>query len=416
MEVDSGWDDAQSISPSVVGFLASGGKKISDAVTFGPRFCELFHSFCAENALSIDVHRHLFALILEHLVAFVRWVRRDEHQVAEVNNLLFNCDYLRPETRNGVIMVVIYMFAAIKSTVLPNADMFSVLVHDEYGLGIANRFSLKIYNDPFCFLAFLKFAVSALIDCGTLPENDRQNTVVKVSKARAEDAVERECFLQIQSEILAALGQNDVPRAKRIVEYIANYCQLNKREVRINCFYILILCVSVCVWIFVCGRFVILLILLHVIYSSQIVRGKQFSMCFRKLQTMNADQAETVPAADANTNTVVSVPAAAAVQAVVTAPSVANAVATIAVPVETSTLLPPQKRRAVAFEEDAHTHTATHAESTLTTAPLFLPCEHYNRSVCAPHTLCRKRCDCTCVGRTEHARRSSTVLPPFSFL
>jgi hypothetical protein len=234
-ELDSGWDDNQSISgvslsPSVMGFLAT-GKKISDAVTFGPRFCELFHNFTSDCDLQIEKTHHLYSLILDNCVDFLRWVRRDDHTIAEVNNLLFNSNYLRPETRNGAIMILIYLFSSIKASICPGLDMFSVLVSDDDGLGIANRFSLKIYNDPFGYLAFLKSSVSALIDCHVIPENDRMNTVSRSSKGKIEDATELEHFNKIKADIVAALTVKNHSEARRIVQVVLDFWQGNKREV-----------------------------------------------------------------------------------------------------------------------------------------------------------------------------------------
>lgn len=238
--LESGWDDGQSISgvslsSSVVGYLASGSKKVSDAVTYGPKFCELFRNFTMECSLEIDINRHLLALILDYLVEFLRWVRKDDHTIAEVGNLLFNNDYLRPETRNGVIMVIIYMFSSIKATVLPDTDMFSVLVNKDFGLGIANKFSLKIYNDPYYYLSFLKLSLSALIDCGMIPENERvnisQKPAVKSTASKIQDSNEYNKFMQLKTMVVSALDSKKIDEAQKIVEVIAVYWQDNKREV-----------------------------------------------------------------------------------------------------------------------------------------------------------------------------------------
>lgn len=264
-------DDGQSISgmtlitPSVVGFLANGahiqqhpymhggmtegmmaamaasagsGKKVSDAITYGPRFCELFRMFTTECELNIDITRHLFALVLDYLVDFMRWVRRDEHTIAEVSNLLLNYDYLRPETRNGVIMVIIYMFSSIKATVLPGKDMFSILVSDDYGLGIANKFSLKIYNDPYYYLTFLKLTISALIDCAAVPENERMNVVNKfTNRSKQPDQNELAYYNLIKDMMLNALANDDNTECQRLVKVVTLYWQhYSKRGVSL-CLY-----------------------------------------------------------------------------------------------------------------------------------------------------------------------------------
>jgi hypothetical protein len=153
-------------------------RKISDAITYGPRFCELFHMFVTECKLQFNISRHLLSLILYYLITFIRWARQDEDRIDNISKLLLNYNYLRVGTRNGVVIVIIYLFASIKSTVIPYSDMFSVQMSDNYGLGITNKFSLKIYNDPYYFLTFLKLCVSALIDIGAIPENTRSNNVL----------------------------------------------------------------------------------------------------------------------------------------------------------------------------------------------------------------------------------------------
>ncbi|RYG97310.1 hypothetical protein EON65_53080, partial [archaeon] len=143
-----------------------GRKKISDAITYGPRFCNLFEAYRLHLGTEIDKTKHLMALCTENLVDFIKWARESDRQVEWISETLFQNDYLRPEVRNGIVMVLIYTFASIKATVPPESDMFLTLQDNETGLGIANRFSLKIYNDPFYYLTFLKIAISSLIDAG----------------------------------------------------------------------------------------------------------------------------------------------------------------------------------------------------------------------------------------------------------
>ena len=76
-------------------------------------------------------------------------------------------------------MILIYTLstAKAKSSGKTDSDMFSVLQDAESGLGIVNKTSLKIYNDPFSYFTFLKSCMSGLIDAGKVPENERQNQV-----------------------------------------------------------------------------------------------------------------------------------------------------------------------------------------------------------------------------------------------
>ena len=52
-------------------------------------------------------------------------------------------------------------------------DMFATLKDVEKGFGIVNKTSIRIYNDPFRFFAFVKLCLSGLIDAGRLKENER---------------------------------------------------------------------------------------------------------------------------------------------------------------------------------------------------------------------------------------------------
>eukprot|EP01031_Cornospumella_fuschlensis_P053250 gene53250-65043_t len=141
-----------------------GRKKISDAVTYGPCFCKLFEAYRAHLGSDIDKTKHLMALCTEHLIDFIKWARASDKQSDWISDTLLQNDYLRPEVRNGIVMVLIYTFASIKATVIPDSNMFLTLQDNDTGLGISNRFSLKIYNDPFYYLTFLKISISSLID------------------------------------------------------------------------------------------------------------------------------------------------------------------------------------------------------------------------------------------------------------
>ena len=92
----------------------SGGPKVSDAITYGPRFCQLFQEFSSTLSAPINTDRHLMALCTEYLVFFCNWARESEAQIASIRATLLENDYLRPEVRNGIVVVLIYTFAAMK--------------------------------------------------------------------------------------------------------------------------------------------------------------------------------------------------------------------------------------------------------------------------------------------------------------
>jgi hypothetical protein len=222
------WND--DFSTSNPDFLAGNSaadflkKKLSDAVVYGPRFCSLFHKYCEKNSIIIDVTRHLMALCMEHMIEYCKWARESEYQANFIRSTLLDNDYLRAEVRNGIVIVLIYTFAAMKATREASADMFTTLQDNETGLGIANRFSLKIYNDPFNYLIFLKNCISALIDAGSIPDNERLNQPKK-NKQMFENKEEIEAFQHIQSTLVKLLDTNQTFGAKQYVLRITSFWQ-----------------------------------------------------------------------------------------------------------------------------------------------------------------------------------------------
>jgi hypothetical protein len=214
-------------------------KKISDAITYGPRFVTIFQSFCKHYGLNIDLKKHLLVLCLENLIEFIKWARENDNQIKWINEMLYENDYLRPEVRNGIVMVLIYTFAATKATIPPSSssdnasDMFTTLQDNETGLGIANKFSLKIYNDPFNYLTLLKISISALIDAGVIPDNERQNqpgttttTTNRRSKSMVYNAEEVNAFYCIQKQIISLLEANNQTEARHLVQVMTTHWQL----------------------------------------------------------------------------------------------------------------------------------------------------------------------------------------------
>jgi len=101
----------------------TGGPKVSDAITYGPRFCQLFQEFSSTLSVPINTDRHLMALCAEYLVAFCKWARESEAQIASIRATLLDNDYLRPEVRNGIVVVLIYTFSAMKVRTSPGAHV-----------------------------------------------------------------------------------------------------------------------------------------------------------------------------------------------------------------------------------------------------------------------------------------------------
>jgi hypothetical protein len=131
---------------------------VSTAHAYGPKFIEVFQGYCTFVQTPVGITNHLMSCCLDHLVAFSCWMREDTGRSDWVRQCLDDNVDLRPEVRNGLAMILVYGFSAAKAAEDPSdgQDMFSVLQDSETGLGIVNKTSLKIYNDPFQYFAFLK--------------------------------------------------------------------------------------------------------------------------------------------------------------------------------------------------------------------------------------------------------------------
>ena len=163
---------------------AGTGSTISITQLFEPKFLQIFDAYddhlrTLKGSSRIDLSQHLMSLCLDHLVPFSCWARESTSRCSWIQRTLDDNIDLRPEVRNGLCMVFVYSFSAAKALEgRGESDMFLVLQEPDTGLGIVNKTSLKIYNDPFCFFSFLKACMSGLIDAGKLPENERLNQVI----------------------------------------------------------------------------------------------------------------------------------------------------------------------------------------------------------------------------------------------
>jgi hypothetical protein len=122
------------------------------------------------------------------------------------------------------VIVLVYTFASMKATLQPGLDMFITLQDAEKGLGIVNKSSLKIYNDPFLYLSFLKVSISALIDAGAIPDNERINHPRKY-RIQSENQEELVAFAQIQKILSSHLDRGDNAAARQMVQQILDYWQ-----------------------------------------------------------------------------------------------------------------------------------------------------------------------------------------------
>lgn len=152
-------------------------ENISVVKSFEPKFFQVFVKYCESIKQTLQTSNHLMSICLENLISFCSWARESNNRVAWLKEVLDDNLDLRPEVRNGLSMILIYTFATAKAQDKANEDMFSILQDTDAGLGIVNKTSLKIYNDPYFYFVFLKSCISGLIDAGKVPENERQNQV-----------------------------------------------------------------------------------------------------------------------------------------------------------------------------------------------------------------------------------------------
>lgn len=145
---------------------------------FEPKFLEVYTKYVESLGREPDLNRHLLSVCLDNLIDFSCWARDSSTQCQWIRETLDENADLRPEVRNGLAMILMYAFSSAQAGLLKEADMFIVLQDSENGMGIVNKTSLKIYNDPFNYFNFLKACISGLIDAGKIPENERQNQVI----------------------------------------------------------------------------------------------------------------------------------------------------------------------------------------------------------------------------------------------
>jgi hypothetical protein len=138
---------------------------------YEPKFFEIFQAYnqhCLQYEPTIKnqniANCHLMTLCLNNLLPFSQWAREADNALFIRVSLFENPD-MRPEVRNGLAMILVYVFSAAKANDMratgnlensSSADMFTVLMKSDTGFGIVNKTSLKIYSDPYGFFNFLK--------------------------------------------------------------------------------------------------------------------------------------------------------------------------------------------------------------------------------------------------------------------
>lgn len=142
---------------------SSSSQHLSDEILlFEKIFLEIYrqyhHDLCLISSnTTIDLSQNMLQLCLDHLISFCCWARSDSTKLEWLHKLLLENSDLRPEVRNGIALIIIYVFASAKEHLeSENMDMFGVLQDPHYGLGIVHKTSLRIYNDPLNYFGFIK--------------------------------------------------------------------------------------------------------------------------------------------------------------------------------------------------------------------------------------------------------------------
>jgi hypothetical protein len=138
------------------------------ATIYEPKFFEIYQQYyqhILHNEPELIVQNpnqhHLMTLCLNYLLSFSNWAREAVNG-NWIRATLFENPDMRPEVRNGLAMIIVYVFASARAAdaraVDPSTstDMFTVLMKAESGMGIVNKTSLKIYSDPFGYFNFIK--------------------------------------------------------------------------------------------------------------------------------------------------------------------------------------------------------------------------------------------------------------------
>jgi hypothetical protein len=145
-----------------------------DILNFEKIFFVIYQHYISEESLtnSIDLTQNMLSLCLNNLLPFCCWARKDSQKSECLHKLLLDNADLRPEVRNGIALIIIYVFASAKEhleTAEHALDMFGVLQDTHRGLGIVHKTSLRIYNDPLNYFSFIKVPSPSLLSANQRP-------------------------------------------------------------------------------------------------------------------------------------------------------------------------------------------------------------------------------------------------------
>lgn len=178
IQYNKNWEQSQATTnPTKTIIDTYYNETLSTSKLFQPKFCDVYDNFILRSKEKIDLSTHLLSLCLNYLISFCCWARESNARSIAVHKMLDNNVDLRPEVRNGLSMILIYCFSAAIAREF-SSEMFTVLQDSATGLGIVNKTSLRVYNDPYNYFNFIKSCISGLIDAGAIPENERLNQVL----------------------------------------------------------------------------------------------------------------------------------------------------------------------------------------------------------------------------------------------
>ncbi|RYG63680.1 hypothetical protein EON64_15425, partial [archaeon] len=123
------------------------------------------------------------------------------------------------------------------SHIHPILILILIPIRTHPGLGIVNKTSLKIYNDPFSFFALLKSCLSGLIDAGQVPENERHNQPKK-TKRSAQNKDELKAFADCVAMLVDMMDRGDQARARQGVQEVCAAWHSRQKSVRSSRFVI----------------------------------------------------------------------------------------------------------------------------------------------------------------------------------
>lgn len=210
--------------------------QVSTQVFYEPKFLQIFSVFRNAHAINSSMNRHIFSLCLDYLIPFGCWARESDSTILWIKLILEDNYDTRPEVRNGLSMIIMYSFAAAKADcVREGQNMFTVLQDTEGGLGIVNKTSLKIYNDPFLYFGFLKNCITGLIDGGIIPENERVNQPKKARKC-PENKDELSAFYKLREIFVTLLDSGDRMQVEHKIRQISTVWQHCYKTIRNNWF------------------------------------------------------------------------------------------------------------------------------------------------------------------------------------